>query len=499
MSQPYPRPRFHMTAPSNWVNDPNGPVFWGGRYHLFYQHNPERPAWGNIHWGHASSRDLIDWTDHGIAMAPSPGPDELGCWSGCARVTERGVEFFYTGVSPLATGGTLQSVCLATGDGDLSTLRKYPGSPLIAPIDRDERHHPYRDPFVLYDNERERWLMILGSGISNRDGSLSGCVVAYESMDRRAWTYVGVIFDRVEGDPDLDSGPIWECPQLVQFGDEWALIVSVQLPLAGSESGDAAGVKCAYAVWFVGDFDGSRFEPRSSGILDAGGVFYAPAIMEAPDGRTLMWGWVQETAEQELLDEAGFAGAIGMPRTVAVRDGRLVTRPVDELGGLFGPPTQSTGVDVEPDSAASHRLGDSLGCVQLKWTPQGVLAGLQIGTGDGARSLAITVDGRAAHSRLVVLSVNDGVARECAAADLAVRVDEPIELFVYVDNLIVEAFTSTGDSITVRRDASLSSELHLTAWDGMAHFDEVAFQPLISARSRAMSLPTPRTESSSND
>ncbi len=110
------RPLYHFIAPANWMNDPNGVIFWKGKYHLFYQYNPNGPFWGTLHWGHAASADLVHWEDYPIALTPSQdGPDKLGCWSGCI-VDDGGVPTaLYTAPGP-------QTVCLATGDDDLRTL-----------------------------------------------------------------------------------------------------------------------------------------------------------------------------------------------------------------------------------------------------------------------------------------------------------------------------------------------------------------------------------------
>ena len=90
-SDPY-RPVYHYLPPMNWMNDPNGTIFWKGRYHVFYQYNPDGAYWGNIHWGHASSLDLVHWTDHPIALAPTPdGPDRDHCFSGAAFINKEGV------------------------------------------------------------------------------------------------------------------------------------------------------------------------------------------------------------------------------------------------------------------------------------------------------------------------------------------------------------------------------------------------------------------------
>ena len=120
------RPAYHYQPPCKWMNDPNGTIYWKGRYHLFYQHNPDGPWHGNIHWGHASSEDLVHWTDHPIALAPGPGgPDRLQCYSGAAFVNMDGVPtFIYHGVP--------DGICLATSTDDLLiNWEKHPANPII--------------------------------------------------------------------------------------------------------------------------------------------------------------------------------------------------------------------------------------------------------------------------------------------------------------------------------------------------------------------------------
>ena len=127
------RPRYHFTPPANWMNDPNGIIEWDGKYHLFYQHNPYAAVWDNMHWGHAVSSDLLHWTDLPVALSPTAdGPDEDGCWSGCA-VDDNGVPtILYTGVRGDWTLPQNQRVCLATGNADLTSWEKYAGNAIIA-------------------------------------------------------------------------------------------------------------------------------------------------------------------------------------------------------------------------------------------------------------------------------------------------------------------------------------------------------------------------------
>ncbi len=102
------RPRLHFLPPANWMNDPNAPIFHNGLYHLYYQHNPKAAKWDTMHWGYATSKDLVHWQHHGVVLAPTPGgPDKDGCFSGCMVIDNGKPTIVYTGVNP-------QVQCIAT-------------------------------------------------------------------------------------------------------------------------------------------------------------------------------------------------------------------------------------------------------------------------------------------------------------------------------------------------------------------------------------------------
>jgi beta-fructofuranosidase len=140
------RPLNHFSAASNW-NDPNGLIQWDGRYHLFYQYNPNGPFHGTIHWGHAVSEDLVHQEDLPPALAPTPGgPDEDGCWSGCA-VDDDGVPtLVYTGVR--GGGRREEGTCIATSSDGLLTWKKHLGNPVIASPPQGLDVVGFRDPYV---------------------------------------------------------------------------------------------------------------------------------------------------------------------------------------------------------------------------------------------------------------------------------------------------------------------------------------------------------------
>src|SRR5208282_5358517 len=136
------RPQYHFLPKANWVNDPNGPIFWKGYYHLFYQYSSTVFPQGPKLWGHARSRNMVHWEHLPMALVPTPGgPDKDGCWSGSAFLNDRVPTLVYTGVFP-------QVQCLATSDDDMITWRKFTGNPVVAPPLPSLAVTGFRDPSI---------------------------------------------------------------------------------------------------------------------------------------------------------------------------------------------------------------------------------------------------------------------------------------------------------------------------------------------------------------
>jgi beta-fructofuranosidase len=214
------RPHYHFLPPSNWMNDPNGLIQWKGQYHLFYQYNPYGPFPGHMHWGHAVSADLVHWTDLPIALTPTAGrADAHGCWSGCAIDNHGTPTLLYSGVHP-------QVVCLATSDSELLIWNYYPGNPVIAdpPVELQARTGgDFRDPFVW--REGDYWYLLMGSSIQG----VGGAILLYRSVDLTTWEYLHPL---LTGDVNIFEpvriGVIWECPNMLTFGEQRVLLFSVQ-------------------------------------------------------------------------------------------------------------------------------------------------------------------------------------------------------------------------------------------------------------------------------
>lgn len=314
LAHDFHRPIYHFTAPANWMNDPNGVIQWGGKYHLFYQHNPERAGFGTMYWGHAVSEDMIHWQDLPFALTPTPGgPDERGCWSGCT-VDNAGVPtVIYTGVR--GEHYEIQTQCIATSQDRLLTWNKYRGNPVLSQIPaQSNQNYDFRDPFVW--REGDTWYLILASRIKD----VGGAVFLYRSPDLIHWEFLHPL---LTGSIDK-NGSVWECPTFFSLGDKWVLIVA------------GKGGNIPFTVfYFIGDYADQQFVPEVEGILDHG-YFYAPLTMQDSQGRRLLWGWLREGRSEESHLAAGWAGAHAIPRELSLWNGQLHMEPVPELNAIRG-------------------------------------------------------------------------------------------------------------------------------------------------------------------
>ena len=316
------RPRYHFLPPHNWLNDPNGVIQFNGEYHLFYQYNPDAPRHGNIHWGHAVSRDLLHWEHLPIALAPVPGSyDAAGVWSGCAVAADGTPAILYTGLSD----DNVQRVGLAFGDATLRTLTRHPASPVIpaAPVEhldllRGRRGTvEFRDPCVW--READGWYMVLGAGIV----AVGGTALLYHSPDLIGWEYLHplCVGDVTRREP-FWSGIMWECPDFFPLGGKHVLMVSAW---------DNATLEVQH---MIGTYADHRFTPEREAITDYG-RWYAPQSFTDDRGRLIDWGWIREGRSVEAQVAAGWSGAMALPRVLSLTpSGDLAAAPAPEFVAL---------------------------------------------------------------------------------------------------------------------------------------------------------------------
>lgn len=311
------RPQFHLLPAANWMNDPNGPIYWNNQYHMFFQYNPDGPYWGDMHWAHAVSPDMVHWRHLPIALSPTPGgPDAAGCFTGTI-VLENGVaSALYTGVvdaslqnATINDGQHLfrESQCLATStDPELKTWTKLP-EPVISAPPAGMKVAGFRDPCPWWSGGW--WYLAVGSGQRGRGGD----VLLYRSKDLRRWDYLHLLASGAGSDKSapnpVASGDMWECPDFFPLDGKHLLIY-----------GSMGGVH-----WQSGVLDEKemRFHAEHSGILDHGSYYAAKTQLDANRNR-IVWGWIPESRPLGQYKAAGWAGMMSLPRVLTLDgDGQL--------------------------------------------------------------------------------------------------------------------------------------------------------------------------------
>lgn len=311
------------------MNDPNGPIYYKGYYHMFYQLHPFSEQGGPKYWGHVRSRDLVKWEHLPIAIAPSPELGESEIWSGCATINGEGKPMiFYTSIAPGKSAQTHAEQWASLGDDDLINWHKSPANPVLTEALHDgKKIYDWRDPFIFRD--KKQTFMVLGGNLNEAKGG-QAVVNIYEAQNAglTQWKYRGVLFT-IPG----QNARTAECPNFFKLGDKWILFVSPY----------------GKVNYFVGDFDAKtcRFEPQQHGLLDVGPNFYAPNTMQLADGRRLVWGWVTG-----FPGGHGWNGCLTVPRELSLsKSGELRQIPAPQLTKLRGKPAELRNVALKNESA----------------------------------------------------------------------------------------------------------------------------------------------------
>ncbi len=323
------RPIIHFTPPKAWMNDPNGMVYHKGVYHLFYQHNPDSSVWGPMHWGHATSKDLITWQHEPIALFP----DSLGTiFSGSAVVdsnnsagfakpgetaliaifTQHNTDGEKSGRSDFQTQGIAYSV------DDGKTWTKYDKNPVLKnPGIRD-----FRDPKVIWYAPQQKWIMSLAA--QNK-------ILFYSSPDLKKWKAESSF-----GENAGAHGGVWECPDLFPMQYEgktiWGLIVNLNPGAPNKGSG---------TQYFIGEFDGHQFKPFTDQTLwlDYGPDNYAGVTWSNTGDQKILIGWMSNWLYANLVPTQSWRSAMTIPRELKViklgKEWRLASQPILFPGTSF--------------------------------------------------------------------------------------------------------------------------------------------------------------------
>ncbi|MCB2362415.1 glycoside hydrolase family 32 protein [Clostridium estertheticum] len=313
---------YHIMAPANWINDPNGLIQYKGEYHVFYQHHPYDENWGPMHWGHVKSKDLVHWEHCPIALAPGDSFDKDGCFSGSAVDNNGELTLIYTGHNYIDKEKDLifENQNMATSKDGIHFI-KYEKNPIIVSPPEDSSMH-FRDPKVWKHNDS--WYMILGNSTKKNDGR----ALLYKSLDLKDWKYVGVI-----GSSNGELGYMWECPDFFELDGKYVLTFSPQ----GLERKKDLYANLFQTGYMLGNYDykTNQFNHGSFTELDNGQDFYAAQTFLDDKGRRIVIGWMDMWKSDMPTKKDGWCGALTLPRELSLgNNNKILMNPVKELSLL---------------------------------------------------------------------------------------------------------------------------------------------------------------------
>lgn len=414
LTQDY-RNTFHFSPYKNWMNDPNGLCWFKGYYHLFYQYNPNGQEWGNMHWGHAVSKDLLHWVHQPVAAYPQielngcEGEYRGGAFSGSAVIEKDVIHLFYTrhfGKTDRSWQRQWQ-VTKQSKDGVHFTHEECAvwGTP------EGVTWH-FRDPKVV--QIEDKWNMIIAGSCYDRPA-----VFRYESDDLKSWKYAGILY----GETDPQYG-IAECPDFFYLDGTWVLIVSYIYADGRKDGRDV--------VWYTGTYKDGKFDPENKGLLDEGKDYYAPQSFEV-EGERISAGWNCHRLGQHIAQPGSANGSLSLPRKLAVKNGKLYSQVIPQIQELFTEKAENG-----PYFLSMRKTKEIKESTVLSLA--GSLAG-KVNLYIGETALKLT------------LEKEDADAKEQALPFVCqIQTDHPVEeITAYVDKAIIELFINGGEQACTRR------------------------------------------------
>lgn len=484
------RPQYHYTPKMNWMNDPNGLVYYEGEYHLFHQYNPFGNRWGYMSWNHAVSDDMVHWEHHPVAI-PYGKEEEEGIFSGSAVIDHDNTSGFgdgnraplvaiYTSHYTREDGSTWQAQSLAYSTDGGETFQKYDGNPVLEYDDPD-----FRDPNVKWNNEMGKWVMVVALPQQHK-------VQFYASDNLIDWEYLS------DFGPAGATGGIWECPDMFPIsvdGDpeniKWVLHVDMNPGAIAGGSG---------SQFFVGDWDGETFtadESISDGDViwaDYGTDYYAAISwnnLPEEDGRRIMLGWMSNWMYANNIPTDPWRSAMAVPRTIHLEmieeNLKMVQRPVEELQSLRENHVFAEDISITDEIHSLNDLNISGKAYEfvVELDPGDAnVVGFKLREGENEETL---VGYDAVDGTVFVDRTNSG--EDDFHEDFAQRNDAParliegkIKLHVFVDWSSIEVFVNDGEAVITNRifPNPESQGIQVYSEDGNASINKLEFWSLRS-------------------
>ena len=320
------RPTFHLTPEIGWLNDPNGFSYYKGKYHLFYQFYPYDTKWNDMHWGHATSDDLIKWEYQPVALANDTIADANGCFSGSAIEKDGKLYLMYTGnINPNMAyapdwSEMIQHQCLAASEDGINFV-KHKNNPIISEFDlpRGYKRTDFRDPKVI-EKDGTYYVVLVAKNELGR-----GDILLYKSLDLIKWNYVSAIYKT-----KFEENTMLECPDLFSLNGKDILIFSV-MPCDPTYEEEVGNVT-EYTVGTL-NYETGEYIVESKDILDYGNSFYAPQTMEDNSKNRIMIGWMKKWVNKNLNppEDLNWNGMMSIPRELKLINNSLIQVPVKSI------------------------------------------------------------------------------------------------------------------------------------------------------------------------
>lgn len=444
------RPKYHFLPEKNWMNDPNGPIWVNGEHHLFYQYNPTDWRWGNLHWGHAVSKDLVHWEHKPIALYPALDRGETNCYSGSAFLNDGKIDIMYTSVGAGERGQISGSEQWIATTQDNITWEQIEENPILKRSDHgDKVLTQWRDPF-LFDYKGKKYLLVAGIV----DGKY-GATHIYRSDDLRHWTYMNEFFH------NDTASEIMECPNVVIFGDKVLFMFSVW---------NQREIR-----YYIGTIkDDFTFEPESEGRIDYG-EFFASQISFDENGRTMLWGWLREAPRNLMYTDGEWAGVQAFPRVISLNEkNELVIKRLPEIATLR---KGKESVSLKGFSG-KHTFETKSNTVEIianiKTDKKFSFRVLESGDGDEYAEIWVDPLNGTMGAVLNKSSLLDGVDKEPLCGKFRKREDGSIFIDILVDCSLLEVFINDNGCISPRVYPTLEEKKISFKTDGVVERADIS-------------------------
>ncbi|MFI3059766.1 glycoside hydrolase family 32 protein [Streptococcus suis] len=342
------KPQAHLTPETGWMNDPNGFIYFRGEYHLFYQFNPYESVWGPMHWGHAKSKDLVNWEHLPVALAPDKDYDKDGCFSGSAIVKDDVLWLMYTGhiVNEDGTVSQVQNMAFSTDGIHFEKIDQNPVATAEG-LPEEVIANDFRDP-KIFEKDGHYY-----SVVATKHKDNVGCIVLLSSPNLTDWKFESIF---LKG--EANQGFVWECPDYFEVDGQEYLIIS---PMRYQKDGnDFININSNIFVTGHVDWDKKVFVADSFKEIDHGQDFYAAQTTEGPEGERVMVAWMHTWGRKLVTNDLGhkWYGQMTLPRILKkTENGLHQVLPTSVLEAFKD---IEIGQSIQGPSKLSLRLEDSL-------------------------------------------------------------------------------------------------------------------------------------------